>query len=175
MANLFPQECSVGVGLARCSPQLLPSSFSSGLTRYSVAHLVQLPCCSGAGRQTWWMRAAVSHPTPVPGTLFCSSWNGGLFEGRRWKEAKSAHDGLGGHMEEGAWLANVDLAKCSYHHCPMVLPRAEAEAAQELSCSCGLPHSHPYVLSSGSSYLTTAQPFTLYSPRPGSRPDAVSL
>lgn len=77
--------------------------------------------------------------------LPCSSWTEDLFEGRGWEGVESAHDGFGGYKEEGACLANVDLAKCSHCFCPAPLPWAETVATQEQCCSCGLSHIHPCV------------------------------
>lgn len=149
------------MGLARPSPQLLPSSFSSGLTRCSVSTFVPAALLLwGWERLTGWVRVAVSHPAPLPDTRLCSSGTGDLSEGRRWKEVKSVHDGFGGHTEEGACSpANMDLAKCSHCLCPVALPWSEAVAAQEPCCSCGLPHVHPSTLSVPPTSLS-AKPFT---------------
>lgn len=87
-----------------------------------------------------------------------------MIEKRRQKGVKSAHGRLGGEMEEGACPANKDLAKCSHCVCTVPFPWAEAVAAQELCCSCGLPHLHPSALSFRSSYLTSALPSHPLSP-----------
>lgn len=78
-------------------------------------------------RQAWRLRAVVSRPTLLIDMLSCSSWIEDLFEGREWEGMKSSSDGFGGYREEGACLANVDLAKCSHCFCLVSPPWAERQ------------------------------------------------
>lgn len=111
------------MGLARHSPQLLPGSFFPDLTRCSASTFAPAaPLLWGWKRLMGWGRAMASHPTPWPDVLFCSV----LIERRRQKGVKSAHGQPGGDMEEGAYPANKDLAKCSHCVCTVSLLWAEA-------------------------------------------------
>lgn len=84
-------------------------------------------------------------------------------KGEDGKGGKSAHDRFEGYREDGACLANVDLAKCSRCFCLVPLPWVEEVTTQELCCSCGLPHIHPSVLCF-SSYLSVNTAFHSHIP-----------
>lgn len=82
----------------------------------------------------------------------CSSWTGGLFEGRGLEEVMSVPDGFGGHrgrvpvLQTWTWQS-VAIAFVLWP------PWAEAVATQELCWSCGLPHIHLSALSAPTSLL----------------------
>lgn len=152
--------------------QLLPSSFSSGLTRYSAVHFFQLPRFSDLGKTGMVGKGTLSRPSLLL-DMSCSSWIEDLFEGRRWEGVKSAHDGFRGYREEGACLANLDLAKYSLCFCLAPLPWAKAVATQ-LCCLLWPP-----TLSSlcFSSYLTVSTALHSHapscSPQPGRVPEGL--